>query len=66
MQNSQVWNFAHIWKTRPTQGNNAAVFVTHVLGGSDHRAGFALYPSTVHLRLIKCYHRLSGSQSPVK
>lgn len=33
MQNSQVWNSAHIWKTRLTQGNNVTVFVTHILWG---------------------------------
>lgn len=31
MQKSQVWNSSHIWKVRLTQGNNATVFVTHIL-----------------------------------
>lgn len=32
MQNAQVWNSAHMEKARLAQGNNAAVFVTHILG----------------------------------
>lgn len=29
MQDSQVWNSSHTWKTSLSQGNNVPVFVTH-------------------------------------
>lgn len=45
MQNSQVWNSAHTWKTRLTRRNNATVFVTHGLGDVTTENNWHILPA---------------------
>lgn len=56
MQNSQVWNSSHVWKTRLTEGNKChCVGHPHTLG-SDRREEFALYLSALlHLGLSRSH-----------